>query len=87
MNRTVECPRCDRLFKDEHGLKQHLADVHREGKRPRAPERYPLRFDDADDYADLPDANVPPPDWEFRVYGAFCIALLLAVLVVAWRVV
>lgn len=40
-----------------------------------------------DDYADLPDANIPPPDWEFRVYGVFCIALLLAVLVVAWRVV
>lgn len=39
-----------------------------------------------DDYADLPDANLPPPDWEFRVYGVFCIALLLAVLVVAWRV-
>ena len=51
-DRTVKCPRCDRLFKDEHGVKQHLADFHREGKRPRAPERYPLHLDDADVHAE-----------------------------------
>ena len=27
MPRTIECPRCDRMFSDEHGLKQHLADA------------------------------------------------------------
>ena len=46
MGRSICCPRCDRKFKEEHGLKQHLADFHGEGKRPRAPERYPLDFSD-----------------------------------------
>lgn len=63
MKRTIECPRCDRMFKDEHGLKQHLADAHSEGKRPRAPERYPLRFDDA-------DVNAEYEPRQFRV-GAY----------------
>lgn len=49
--RTEKCPQCDRMFKDEHGVKQHLADVHGTGKRPRAPERYPLNLGAAD--ADL----------------------------------
>lgn len=43
--RTVKCNKCDRMFKDQHGLKQHMADIHREGKRPRAEERYPLTFE------------------------------------------
>lgn len=36
------------------------------------------------DYSDLPDANLPPPNWEWRVYKVVCIALFLAVLVVVW---
>lgn len=48
MAKTIECPKCDRKFKDEHGLKQHLADFHKIGKRPRSPERYPFISDDLD---------------------------------------
>lgn len=37
------------------------------------------------DYSDLPDPNLPPPNWEWRVYTVVCVALLVAVLVVVWR--
>ena len=40
--RDAKCPRCESKFKDEHGVVQHLADVHGEGNRPRRLERYPL---------------------------------------------
>lgn len=39
------------------------------------------------DYSDLPDPNLPPPNWEWRVYTVVCVALFLAVLVVVWRLV
>lgn len=39
------------------------------------------------DYSDLPDPNLPPPNWMWRVYTVVCIALFLAVLVVVGRMV
>lgn len=48
--RTVECSKCDRKFKSEHGLNQHMADYHKQGTRPTREERYPLDFDYCDEY-------------------------------------
>lgn len=48
MTKLIKCGCCERKFKDEHSLAQHMADKHGKGKRPQTPERYPLRFDDAD---------------------------------------
>ena len=52
--RAIECSRCDRRFKDEHALAQHVADYHKIGKRPQTPERYPYNFAglDGDTYDD-----------------------------------
>lgn len=49
--RTIPCPRCGKTFFDKHGLSQHTADVHKAGKRPRAPERYPFELDFSGEYA------------------------------------
>ena len=46
--RPIQCSECERRFKDEHGLRQHMADFHKRGKRPRETERYPIYIDDAD---------------------------------------
>ena len=64
MNRSIPCVKCDRMFKDEHGLKQHMADAHKVGKRPRREERYPLRFDDADINAEYEPRQLATGCWE-----------------------
>ncbi len=46
--RKMGCAQCARKFKDEHGLAQHMADVHSVGRRPMAQERYPLHFEDVE---------------------------------------
>jgi len=38
------------------------------------------------DYADYPDANLPPPNWEWRFYWVVIIALFVGVLIAVWRI-
>jgi hypothetical protein len=38
------------------------------------------------DYADYPDANLPPPNWGWRFYWVVIIALFVGVLIAVWRI-